>query len=134
MATSYSPSPEELLQEARRRPAARTYVFEDYLESVHELRAKGSSYAEIASFLAERLGTPVTKGQVYRGYRLWLAQRPGSSAGLPARQFRAPAPMRAGRIHPNAKAEPASQARPVQPTGARRPAQPGLDELPVEML
>jgi hypothetical protein len=72
-----TPSPRELLAEVKSRPAARTYAFEDYLEVIHELKMKGESYAEIADFLAKRLGMEIKRGQVYRAYQLWLEDRAG---------------------------------------------------------
>ena len=72
-----TPSPRELLAEVKSRPAARTYAFEDYLEVIHELKTKGDSYADIAGFLAKRLGMEIKRGQVYRAYQLWLGDRMG---------------------------------------------------------
>ena len=87
-----TPSPTELLNEVRKQPVARTYAFEDYLESVHELKSKGHSYAAIASFLGKRLGIAVSRGQVYRAYQLWLARRRTRAARQASRARPVPSP------------------------------------------
>lgn len=65
------PTPEELLEEVSGKSAAKTYPFDEYMGAVDVMQKKGYSYAEIAKFLAERLGQNITKGQVYRGLTLW---------------------------------------------------------------
>jgi hypothetical protein len=86
-ARSSAPSARQLLAEVRSRPAAKTYAFEDYLEVIHELKTKGESYADIAGFLAKRLGIEIKRGQVYRAYQLWLEG--GAGKAQPAAESRA---------------------------------------------
>ncbi len=70
------PTPEELLEEVSGKSAAKTYPFEDYMQAVHVMKTdKGYSFAEIAEYLSGRLGGEFTKGQVYRGYQLWLDRK-----------------------------------------------------------
>lgn len=69
------PSPIQLLAEVQGVKPAKTYEFDDYLEVVHELKGKDYSYADIAKFLADKLGISVTRGQVYRAHGLWLEVR-----------------------------------------------------------
>jgi len=66
------PSPDELLAEIRGKAPAKTYAFGDYMEAIDAMQKKGFSYAKTAEFLSERLGYPITRGQVYRAYQLWL--------------------------------------------------------------
>jgi len=66
------PSPAELLAEVKGQKPAKTYEFDDYLEVVDELKRKENSYADIATFLAQKLGISVTRGQVYRAHCMWL--------------------------------------------------------------
>ena len=69
------PSPADLLAEVKGQKPAKTYEFDDYIEVVDELHRKDYSYADIAKFLAERLGISVTRGQVYRAHNLWLEDK-----------------------------------------------------------
>jgi hypothetical protein len=106
---SGAPSARELLAEVKSRPASKTYAFEDYLEVVHELKTKGESYADIAAFLAKRLGIEIKRGQVYRAYQLWLGE--GAGKAQPAAESRVrKAPDRPA---PEEELTPRSEARAV---------------------
>ena len=79
------PTPEELLEEVSGKSAAKTYPFDEYMQAVHLMQTeKGYSFAQIADFLSERLGGKFTKGQVYRGYQMWLVRRAEEENDRPA--------------------------------------------------
>lgn len=65
------PTPEQFLEEVTGKPSPKRYVFDEYMDSVHILKQKGYSYADIAAQLSERLGEDFSRGQVFRAYRQW---------------------------------------------------------------
>lgn len=70
------PTPSEFLANVRGESRAKTYEFDDYIEAVDELiERKGYSYADVAAYLAEKLGIAVTRGQVYRAHGLWTKMK-----------------------------------------------------------
>lgn len=70
--------PERLKYEADQMPWKDTAKFElgEYVEVIGSLKKRGYSYAEIAKWLAEKIGAPgLNRGHVYRTYQQWLASK-----------------------------------------------------------